>query len=252
MVDADGALNILQGLKINSVLVTATAAQINAAAGAAPLSTVTNRTAGQIRALFSAPVQVIPAPGAGKIIVPKFTYTVFTFGTKPYGPIANDGGTNFAYGGQPNLFVGGPTGPAYAAERSLLTGGPLFLPSGLTPPINQGLFVTTLNGDLSAGEITASTLGAGGLSYAVGDTGTISSGDGNATYVVTSVDGSGAITGYTLTNLGSGYAVGTGISTAVGGAQPGGGTDFSINIGSIQPGDGTAQVTVEYEVVTVS
>ena len=73
------------------------------------------------------------------------------------------------------------------------------------------------------------TLGAAGTGYAVNDTGTITTGGGNATYKITAVSG-GAVTTFTITAPGTGYSTGNGQATATGGAQPGSGSGFTVNI----------------------
>ena len=98
----------------------------------------------------------------------------------------------------------------------------------------QNDFTTALAA--TKGPITASTLGAGGSGYVVGDTGTVATGNGDATYVVDTLSGS-AVATYTITAPGTGYSVGTGQATAVGGAQPGVGTGFTINVTAIGAAD---------------
>lgn len=83
------------------------------------------------------------------------------------------------------------------------------------------------------GAIIDSVLSAVGANYVVGDTGTINTGDGLATYEVLTVDIDGGVTTYELNLRGSGYAVSQGVTTAVGGAQPGIGTGFAIDIMAI-------------------
>jgi len=97
----------------------------------------------------------------------------------------------------------------------------------------------TFNG--ASGAILTSTLGPTDpfhAPYAVGDTGIILGPNNNATYIITSV-GAGPsfnVTGYTITNEGTGYSVSSGFNhaqTATGGAQPGTGSGFTINITSV-------------------
>lgn len=79
------------------------------------------------------------------------------------------------------------------------------------------------------GAILTSSLNTGGAGYAVGDTGTIATGDGMATYEVLTVL-AGVVVTYTLHNRGSAYNVANAIATATGGAQPGSGVGFVVNI----------------------
>lgn len=95
------------------------------------------------------------------------------------------------------------------------------------------LFVVTFGNAYVAAygqALSASALNDGGNGYAVGDTGRVTGGKIPATYIVTSVSGTGAVTGYTITYNGTGYAVSNGIATETGGAQPGVGFGFTINI----------------------
>ena len=67
-----------------------------------------------------------------------------------------------------------------------------------------------------------------GAGYQVGDTLTVTGGNGDAIITVASVDGGGAPTGYTITNPGTGYATGTNIATTI-----------------ISSGDGNGYATVD-------
>lgn len=69
-----------------------------------------------------------------------------------------------------------------------------------------------------------------GINYAVNDTGTITVGSGNATYIITAVAPGGAVSGYRLTNAGTAYATNAAATTAPGGPQPGVGTGFVLSI----------------------
>jgi len=83
---------------------------------------------------------------------------------------------------------------------------------------------------ISVGAIPAIALVHGtGASYAVGDTGTISTGGANATYQVIAV-ATGVPTAIALTGAGTGYTTGLGVATATGGAQAGSGTGMTVNI----------------------
>ncbi len=83
---------------------------------------------------------------------------------------------------------------------------------------------------VSVGPIPAVAVLAGGASYAVGDTGTISTGGANATYQVLQVTSTGMVTAILLTSAGTGYTTGLGVATATGGGQPGSGTGLTVNI----------------------
>lgn len=77
--------------------------------------------------------------------------------------------------------------------------------------------------------ITAVTIGAAGTGYSPGEVLTLAGGTGGAV-AVTTVSDVGAVTGISLTEAGSGYAVGTGTATT---ASPVGGTGCTIDITAI-------------------
>jgi len=97
----------------------------------------------------------------------------------------------------------------------------------------QNDFTTAVAG---TGGIATSTLDDGGSGYVIGDTGTVTTGNGDATYVVNTLSGS-AVATYTITAPGTEYSVGTGQGTAVGGAQPGVGAGFTIDVTAIAAAD---------------
>jgi hypothetical protein len=102
--------------------------------------------------------------------------------------------------------------------------------------LNQYLiFVVTAGKPWIAGTtILTSSVASPGTAYAVGDTGTFVGGAGNATYTITSVDGSGSVLTYTLDFGGHGYIDGTTVLALNGGDQPGDGVDFTISIDSTE------------------
>jgi hypothetical protein len=89
------------------------------------------------------------------------------------------------------------------------------------------VFTFTIDGVNGAG---TTTLGAGGSSYIVGDTGTINGGSVLATYTVTSVSG-GAVTGYTINTIGSGYSIASSVATT---KTSGSGSGFTVNVTVLQ------------------
>lgn len=78
--------------------------------------------------------------------------------------------------------------------------------------------------------IDISALGGG---YAVNDTGVIQGGTTQATYLITSVDATGNVLTYTISNGGAGYVPQNNVMTATGGAQPGIGDGFTIDINNV-------------------
>lgn len=96
--------------------------------------------------------------------------------------------------------------------------------------------IQTLLAGATTGIILTAGITAAGSGYAANDTGTITTGNGNATYKVLTVS-TGAVATFSITFGGSGYSIATGQATAVGGAQPGSGTGFTVNVTAIESGD---------------
>lgn len=69
-----------------------------------------------------------------------------------------------------------------------------------------------------------------GSGYEINDTGIISVGSSNATYIITAIVPGGAVAGYSLTNNGTAYSTNAAATTATGGPQPGEGTGFQLSI----------------------
>ena len=89
----------------------------------------------------------------------------------------------------------------------------------------------------SGGAIASSSLGNGGIGYAVNDTGVVANAMGTlATYTVNTVSGTGAVLTYTISGAGTGYLAGYGYATATGGGQPGSGSGFTVNILTVTAG----------------
>jgi hypothetical protein len=211
-----------------------------------------NLTAAQIKTLDSVPVQLVPAPGAGKLLVPLFFVPVFSFGTRPY---------QFATGGSDTLHVfwepiGNTTQVGYSnmivgLASAFAIQSAFFDTTDIFPgPDNESLALVSLSA-YTNGAIATATLGAGGAGYVANDTGTITTGSGDATYKVLTVGGGGAVLTLSITGAGTSYAVGNGQATAPGGAQPGAGAGFTVNVTAVTQGDGTLKVTTYYQIIPV-
>lgn len=122
-----------------------------------------------------------------------------------------------------NIFVNGqtPISKVLTVAKASYTVGQ----SG-APDINVARPLTVAYGQSAAAVSSADR----GLGYAVNDTGTIDSGSGNATYIITAVALGGAVAGYTLTNPGTTYVTDPSAATLTGGPQPGVGTGFRLSI----------------------
>lgn len=242
--------------------------------------TVTELTAAQINHLGSAPVSVVPAPGAGRAIIPVSVTLQHTAGTVAFGdaqfinPMAVffDGTmTKLENGHSPPFIVGyfvtfsypvstfGFASPGViinsAAGVASFVGVSMDIP--LTSVENKSLLLHSLlyNDDdnidyIDYGAIDSNDLNVGGSGYIVGDIGVVG-GTGtshSAEFVVDSVDGSGAVVDYHLTSNGYGYKIGVG---PTGRSTGGGDNNFSININSITPGNGSGKVIVIYDIIHV-
>lgn len=179
--------------------------------------------------LFSAPVTLIPAQGPDTIIV--------LLGAASQGqaasvnnPFAQNATMGFAAGDVQNQLIALASTPGAQGLGTFNTSSSW----DTNPAANMPLLLTATSDIGPIGPIASITVtaGSGGALYAIGDTGTINpDGSSNdATYAVTSVDGSGAVTGLDLTAPGTQYFNGGGNSTGDGGAQPGVGTGLTVDI----------------------
>ncbi len=83
--------------------------------------------------------------------------------------------------------------------------------------------------------VTAVNATGNGTGYAANDTGTIATGDGNATYIVNTVDGFGGVTGMHITSPGTNYLTASNVATVDGGVQPGVGVGLTLDITVTSP-----------------
>jgi hypothetical protein len=221
--------------------------------GASPLlvSNIT-LTAAQLNALNTSPPTLIAAPGAGKLIVPFGFAQSVIFGTVA---LTTGVGTTFGpnYSGIATALI--PNGTLFApgqvfSSKFIYTPSAFSAVVALMPGADNTALV--LNGaDNFGGAIATSSLGAGGTGYAMGDTGTITTGNGDATYEVLTVGALGAVLTYSITAPGTGYVTGAGQATATGGAQPGVGINFTINVNSIKLPDCTMRFVTYYQIIPV-
>ena len=173
------------------------------------------------------------AGAAGACIVPADTY-VFPDGVTPaFFCINGDQLQYITIALGVGVFTGALVTIGTVAQKPLI-GSSLF-PAQIIVISPQLLFVVA-NGQAFVAAygaaIASNGLDQGGASYAAGDTGIIDGAQGiDATYVINTVDGSGAVLTYTLTYAGIGYSVATSVGTLAFGMQPGIGTGFTIDIG---------------------
>lgn len=229
--------------------------------GSSPLlEAVINLNATQILDSFNAPFEVIPAPGAGKIIVVVAASVSVTNGAVIFGQIGsqasqltwNSGGVEIA-NAPVGIFRSGQLGYYTVVQNNIINKTPVtnknvafYAPAYAGPIAVASLGSATgagyvvgdtglIDGNGSGAQyVVDSTSPLGGSGYAVGDTGTLDLGNADAEYVVNTV-GSGAVLTYTITNAGTGYSEGNS-STTSGGAQPGSGSGFNILITAVGGG----------------
>jgi hypothetical protein len=214
------------------------------------LSKTVRLTAADLLALNVTPFQLVAAPGAGNIVAVIGVAFVYNFGAHPYQDTLFNG-LDVKYAGSlvqlvsviPQTTLIEHSQSAFAYSGSLMTTLVNILPGA------DNKAVQLSGGDFHGGPIVTSTLGAGGAGYAANDTGTITSGNGDATYRVLTVDGGGAVLTFSITAPGTGYTVGNSQATAPGGAQPGVGAGFTVNITAVQNGDGTLKVVTFYQII---
>lgn len=227
------------------------------AEGAGLATRTAHLVAAQILTLFTAPTIIVPAPGAGKMIVPLQVFTEWAPGLDQYevntpqiaydsnragGMIATVGGalvlSSATASVELNAALGGVSWQGVEYAKSVAADKPITL--------SQSDSMTTPGGNpLARGPIVTSTLAAGGAGYAPGDVGTIDF-DGIAAYVVDTVGALGTVLTYHLTNVGVGYdTISNPLDTT---ATTGVGTGLTLNVTAIPPADGDLYVTTLYRV----
>jgi hypothetical protein len=222
------------------------------APGQIPLrSRTVTLTAADILALGT-PFELVPAPGAGVIVVVFGVAGSYHFGTNPYQPAVAPSLRVIYAGDATELVHANPitTFLLNAQSQFGFAGGGMMLPVNILPG-DENKAIQLFGVDFHGGPIVSATLGAGGAGYAANDTGTITTNNGDAEYKVLTVGGGGAVLTFSITAPGTAYAVGNGQATATGGAQPGVGAGFTVNITAVTNGDGTLKVTTYYQIVPV-
>jgi len=223
-----------------------------AVTSAGPISVATvSLTANQINHLFSAPVTLVAAPGAGKVIQPLSVSSLLKAGTIPFGK-----------GGLPAAAIGTfygtnahPTSYALDAFTNNLVDTVITdIASGaigITSSVgNNAALIAGGTGDnfINGGAIVTSNLhvGSGGTGYAPGDTGGLN--DCGATYAIDTAPG-GVVATYHIVNPSFACPIitneGTFTSTGVGDGN------FAIDITAVTPGNGSGSVVVYYQTLTL-
>jgi hypothetical protein len=222
-------------------------------AGGAPLLTTTvNLSAAQILALSATPITLVPAPGAGKVVVPFSVVLVLNVGSILYSTVGGDL-VNVGYAntvGSTNLFQFSDL-LVLAASTLLQVGTGSGSPCSILPGADNQALVVQAAQTYPGGTIATATLAAGGTGYVANDTGTIEDGSDNATYKVLTVGALGAVLTFQVTVAGQQYLVENNIPTVNGGAQPGVGTGFEVNVTAVTQGNGTLKATTYYQILAV-
>jgi hypothetical protein len=197
-------------------------------------------------------IPVVPAPSSGRIILPIASLVTYALGT-------------FDFSGSPvlTLVYGAAAVPLLSSSISTFVGQgssqiAIAAPNSSAPiqsdvaaVDNQPINLQLVSGNFAGVGIHAASVSAGGTGYAPGDTGTITTGNGDATYQVLTVSGLGAVLTFEITFPGTGYATGAGQATATGGAQPGVGINFTVDVTAVGQGNGSIKVTTLYQVIDV-
>lgn len=224
-------------------------------ASGAVQETCASLTADEINHLSSAPVTLIPAPGADYFINPIVEVDQYVPGTASFGFGPNgDPGTGYgnlpeATGISTTLFTLLNAHFTYASTitQQIVNGQTtsLYGPGDQPGIQNEPVLIDTGVDGISYGGIASATVDVGGAGYAIGDTGyVVGEGDSDALYTVTAVSG-GAVTGFTVTP-GTSYGVQSDVATTV---ETGSGDgNFTVNVTAITPGNGSAQVCMLYTV----
>lgn len=206
-------------------------------------------TAEQLRTLKSAPVEILPSPGLGYFHAGRSLEYVATFNGTPF-PATAVGGVYLAYGPNPTgegvlLFcpIDGSTLAAeqtsvYVAWEGKSVGNYASLLDNRSIVLKAGLNASDFGGILTSHIID------GGLLYEAGDTFKDSNkeiSDGACVGTVDTVDGSGTILTYHLTNPGNGYFPGDQFGVD---ALTGIGTGAVLDVDTITPNDGNTSLTL--------
>ncbi len=234
---------------------TCDASTVSNYAPAVCVSTLTTANLLALDGTFGTAVNKIAAPGSGKLITPDGMMTQnYIAGSAPFSNSATiymqvGAGNTFDYTSSYQIGFNGTMNQYFQANSSNWD----TLPQSSSVGPNQPLSVYLLS-VINLGPITTSSLNANPtVGYVNGDTGTITTGNGDATYIITNaVAGVVQAGGYTITSPGTAYAVGNGQATATGGAQPGIGTGLLIDVNSITQGNGSVVLTIPFTVVPVS
>ncbi len=219
----------------------------NLASPAQPYLAAIDLTPAQIATLQSAPVTVLPAPGAGQALMLLSAAAQVVKGSIPFLDISSDlSYSTFPVSLLSNVLV--------IAETATINGefSTASVPAGVgqdRADIDNAAIRTDASNDDASGAILANALNAGGAGYVPGDTFNVDvAAPTPASGVVDTVGGGGAVLTYHLTANGAGYLPTVGATTT---ATSGAGAGLTINITSITPADGTARIWLLYLILNL-
>jgi hypothetical protein len=247
--DTDGTLTANSDTKYASQKATKTYVDA-AVAGAGAIKTVTvDISSSDLINAGTTPIVLVAAPGANKMLIVVSASLLYKYNSVAYN---SNAGVRLEYD---NL---GPFGSTLVLPNDFFETvggnniGVFTLPFGEVSVASLGStnLPLTLVANVACGPILSASLDVGGSGYAPGDTGTITSGGADATYVVDTVDGGGAVLTFHLSGNGSHYEVSTGNATSV--DTGGGDGGFTIDIGSVTLGNGTARATICYYTIATT
>lgn len=206
-------------------------------------------TANQINHLFSVPVTLVPAPGAGKLINPLQATALFKANTLRFGKA----GATIATGYGSCATIAPYDLAAFVIQAVSTvevdqTAGAYSKPSAALD--NQPLVACGLVSDfVSGGAVATSNLhaGGGGTGYAPGDTGGFN--DCTALYTIDTVGGGGDVLTYHLTNTGYECPIISNEGTFTNDGTGDG--NFTVDIATVNPGNGSGTITILYTIATL-
>lgn len=208
--------------------------------------------AAELIAFAGGAIAVVPAPGAGKLIWPVTCIVIYNFNTVDF---SNTPSLTLEWHGTGLALFASPFSCGLGVGVSGFGMSPCgvvgVVGENVSDCINQPLDLVNLGGVFALGGVGNVAIGAPGTGYALNDTGTITTGNGDAHYKITGVGALGVVTHFIITAIGSGYVAGNGQATATGAPQAGIGMNFTVNINSILDGDGSLKVTTLYQVIDV-
>ena len=206
----------------------------------------------ELVAFVGGAIDIVEAPGAGKMIWPidallSYKVGTFDFTGSPTSNFAYDASGFTMLSGDFLSLVGFGVPSVFFAVLDMQSPSIQFT----SLMANKAFQLQLKTGTYAGVGIHTAGITAPGLGYANGDTGTVTTGNGDATYLITGVGALGVVTSFVITFPGTGYTVGAGQATATGGIQPGAGAGLTINVTAVGTGNGSIKVVTHYTIIDV-